>query len=130
MNGKNNFLLDTNIVLGFLNGNVKIKDFFEKKIADANLHVSQITHMELLGYPGITTHEEKSLKTFLTYLKILPISDAVFDQAILLRQATKLKLPDALIAATAITCNFTLVTCDSDLLNKSTHFHSINPIIT
>lgn len=128
MNGKDNFLLDTNIVLGFLNGNVKIKDFFEKKLAHANLHASQITRMELLGYPGITTHEEKSLKTFLTYLKILPISDAVCDQAILLRQTTKLKLPDALIAATAITCNLILVTCDSDLLNKNTHFHSVNPI--
>lgn len=130
MSGKNNFLLDTNIILGFLNGNAKIKDFFEKKLTHANLHVSQITRMELLGYPGITTQEEKSLKTFLSYTKILPISDSVCDQAIHLRKEIKLKLPDALIAATAITANLVLVTCDLDLLNKSPRFSSLNPITT
>lgn len=128
MNGKDNFLLDTNIVLGFLSGNTKISDFFKKKLMQSNLHVSQITRMELLGYLGITPQEEENLKKFLSYLKVLPINEAVCDQAIILRQEKKLKLPDALIAATAICFDLVLVTCDSDLLNKSSHFRSINPI--
>lgn len=99
MNGKDNFLLDTNIVLGFLSGNTKITDFFEKKLMQSNLHVSQVTRMELLGYPGITSQEKKNLKKFLSYVKILPINEAICDQAISLRREKKLKLPDALIAA-------------------------------
>ncbi len=127
MSGKDNFLLDTNIVLGFLNGNVKITDFFEKNLMQSNLHVSQITRMELLGYPGITVQEEKQLKKFLSYVKILPINEAICDQVIHLRREKKLKLPDALIAATAIYFDLVLVTCDSDLLNKSKRFRSISP---
>lgn len=130
MNGKDNFLLDTNIVLGFLGGNAKISDFFEKKLMRSNLHVSQITRMELLGYHSITSQEEKHLKNFLSYVKILPINEAVCDQAISLQREKKLKLPDALIAATAIYFDLVLVTCDSDLLDKSSHFRSIDPITT
>ncbi|HLB56711.1 MAG TPA: type II toxin-antitoxin system VapC family toxin [Coxiellaceae bacterium] len=128
MNGKDNFLLDTNVVLGFLNGNSKISDFFEKKLMQSTLHVSQITRMKLLGYSGITSEEEKHLKKFLSYVKVLPINDAVCDQAITLRREKKLKLPDALIAATAICFDLMLVTCDSDLLDKNSHFRSMNPI--
>lgn len=128
MNGKDNFLLDTNAVLGFLNGNEKISAFFEKKLMQSNLHVSQITRMELLGYTNITSQEEMNLKKFLSYVQILPINDAVCNQAICLRQEKKMKLPDALIAATTICFNLVLVTCDSGLLNKSAHFRSINPI--
>jgi len=128
MNGKDNFLLDTNIVLGFLNGHVKINDFFQQHLAKQTLYVSQITRMELLGYANITSNEETCLNRFLSFVKILPISDAVCDQAISLRRKTRLKLPDALIAATAICFNFVLVTCDADLLGNIDQLQSINPV--
>src|SRR3990167_9959081 len=98
MNGKDSFLLDTNIVLGFLNGNAKIGDFFQKKLMRSKLHVSQITRMELLGFPNIAAQEEKHLKDFLSYVTVLPITETMCDQAIKLRREKKLKLPDALIA--------------------------------
>ena len=50
MNGKDNFLLDTNIVLGFLKGQEPIIGFLQK-YPQATMAVSQITRMELLGYP-------------------------------------------------------------------------------
>lgn len=128
MNGKGDFLLDTNIILGFLNGHAKINDFFRKNLKQQVIYASQITRMELLGYPNITTDEESSLKSFLSLIKILPISDVICDQAIILRRKKRLKLPDALIAATAICYDLSLITCDTDLLNSIETLQSVNPI--
>jgi len=128
MNGKNRFLLDTNIILGFLNGHKMISDFFQKFLTEKELYVSQISRMELLGYPTITAEEEGCIHHFLSLVKILPISDSICNQAIVLRRQTRLKLPDALIAATAICFDLKLVTCDTDLLN--THIpdlQNVNP---
>lgn len=128
MNGIDNVLLDTNVVLGFLNGDAKINSFFEKQLIKSHLHISQITRMELLGYPNISPDEEKVLKDFLSQVKVLPIDDTVCDQAIILRKEKKLKLPDALIAATAISFNLALITCDADFSKNSDRFRIVNPM--
>lgn len=130
MNGKNNFLLDTNIVLGFLNGNPAINKFFQDNTEESQLKCSQVTRMELLGFPNITTDEEKKLKSFLSFVKILPITDEICNQTIMLRQQKKIKLPDALIVSTAICFNLTLITCDKDLLGKINSVKSINPVLS
>lgn len=128
MNGTDNVLLDTNVILGFLNGNAKINSFFEKQLMKSHLHVSQVTRMELLGYPNISPDEEKFLKSLLSQVKILPIDDTVCDQAIDLRKEKKLKLPDALIAATAISFNLVLITCDADFSKNCSRFRVVNPM--
>lgn len=131
MNGKNNFLVDTNIILGFLGGHKEINIFFQQNLTNQILSASQISRMELLGYPNITIEEETSLNSFLLLVKILPITDAICNQAITLRRKTRLKLPDALIAATAICFDLVLITCDADLLgniSNITSLKSINPV--
>src|SRR5579871_4128024 len=100
MNGKDSFLLDTNAILGFLNGHINVNGFFQKHLTSQIFHVSQISRMELLGYPNITAEEEACITHFLSLTKILPVTDIICDQAITLRRSTRLKLPDALIAAT------------------------------
>ena len=47
---------------------------------------------------------------------------------IALRRTTRLKLPDAIIAATAIVHELNLVTCDTNLANNSPGIQSLNPI--
>jgi len=128
MTGKDSvFLLDTNIILGFLKGDPKISEFFHQQPTNSIPVVSQITRMELLGFPNITAEEESCINRFLSFTKILPITDIICDQAILLRRKTRLKLPDALIAATAISSKLILVSCDSDLLSHVENLQSINP---
>ncbi len=48
MSGNSKFLLDTNIVLGFLSGQAKICDFLHQKLTEEVPCLSQITRMELL----------------------------------------------------------------------------------
>jgi len=125
MNGKINFLLDTNIVLGFLNGHEAISRLFQNHLTGKKLAVSQITRLELLGYPGINSNEEKILNQFLDLVDVLPLNDLVADKTISLRRTTRLKLPDAIIAATAMVNELTLVTCDNNLANSTSELQSL-----
>lgn len=80
MNGNNNFLLDTNIVVGFLNGHPAISHYFQNNLVEKKIFVSQITRMELLGFPQINEEEEKVIKQFLQFTAILPIDDSIVEK--------------------------------------------------
>lgn len=130
MNGNDSFLLDTNIVLGFLNGHEAIVKFFNLNLLNKTLKVSQITRMELLGFPNITPDEESKLKSFLSLVDILPITDLVCDESINVRRSSRLKLPDAMIVASALIYNHVLVTCDTHVAScKLNEFKAINPLV-
>jgi predicted nucleic acid-binding protein len=71
--------------------------------------------MELLGYPGITTDEDSLIRQRLAKLTYLAITTEIEDKAIDLRRARRVKLPDALIASTAMIHGLTLLTMDMGL---------------
>ncbi|MCK5716471.1 MAG: type II toxin-antitoxin system VapC family toxin [Thiomargarita sp.] len=128
MNGMDNFLLDTNAVLDFLKGEDKITTIFNTKLKDKNKFVSEITRMELLGYPDITSEEEETIDQFLSLVEILPCDEIVVKRVIQLRRMTKrLKLPDALIAATAIEYQLILVSRDKVFSLSILGLKLINP---
>ncbi len=72
--------------------------------------VSVITLVEVLGYHKLSQPARGELEKFLAATDILPLTGAVVAQAITLRQARKMSLGDALIAATALTERRTLLT--------------------
>ena len=71
--------------------------------------------MELLGFPGISRDEESIIRQKLERLHYLPLTRAVEDVVISLRQTRKIKLPDAIIAATALCAGAELLTLDKPL---------------
>ena len=100
-------LLDTNAVLYHLHGKLG------EPLPDRSLNVSVITEIELLGFPDIKPHEVHAIEHFLKQVMILDISSNVKREAIRLRQTAAAKLPDAIIAATAIAHGLELWTNDS-----------------
>jgi predicted nucleic acid-binding protein len=119
MNGLK-FLLDTNIVIGLLKGNVKAIDLAEAVALDLSVSaVSQITRMELLGFSDMTQTEESRIKQFLQACNVLLIDERVEQETIRLRKVTSLKLPDAIIAATSVVHNAALLTLDDKLASHS-----------
>lgn len=56
------------------------------------------------------------LRGFLKELNVIPLDEVVQDKAITLRKAYSIKLPDAIIAATALTRQAVLASNDRDLL--------------
>lgn len=110
------YLLDTNFILGMLKANPEVLDVINReRLMAGQCAYSAITRMELLGFPGITGDEDSLIRRRLSMFTYLPVDVAVEDQAIALRRRRRVKLPDALIAATAITHGLRLLTLDVGL---------------
>lgn len=110
-------LLDTNIILGVVKGNVdavsKLSGFELKNCA-----FSSVTRMELLGFNGITPHEIKIISALLGQMTQISLDRAIEDKTIDLKRQHRMKLPDAIILATAINHQIELLTLDKKLANK------------
>ena len=86
--------------------------------------------MELLGFPGITSAEEVLIQAKMASLIYLPITSAVEDMAISLRRTRRVKLPDAIVAASALEAGAELLTFDhqlQSLMAVELHGRSTNP---
>jgi predicted nucleic acid-binding protein len=102
------YLLDTNIVLYILNGDEDLVTFLNNQ----QLHISVITEMELLSFPNISNQESEDISDFIKDLEIIPLNEHVKNIAISTRKIHKLKLPDSIVAASAIANNIQMITAD------------------
>lgn len=105
-------LLDTNIVIYLQKG------MLLDSLPIAQYAISVITEMELRSYPAITESQEQSLNSLINDIQVIGLTDAIKEQAIKLRKEHLLKLPDAVICATAITEQAVLLTNDKRLHEK------------
>jgi toxin FitB len=83
-----------------------------------------------LGFPGISSEEEAALLAFIQSCPPYPLDDGVLQQAIRLRQQKKMKLGDAIIAATALEYEIPLVTRNEDDFKHIPGLDLINPFAT
>ena len=107
------FVLDTNIILYFLGG--RLADHFPA----GAYAISVISELELLAYPGLVASEEQRIRDFLADVPITDLTPSVKLHAVNLRKRFGLKLPDAIVAATALALNAVLLTNDQRLLALS-----------
>lgn len=108
MSGNNSAIVDTNILVYLFKGNERIFDLLNGR----DIWVSFITEMEILAFEGHTPAEIQTIKKFLSECRIIDINRAIKDTAIDIRKSDKVKLPDAIIAATAHYLNLPLITAD------------------
>ncbi len=102
-------VLDTNVVIYHLNGQLA-------SALEGDLCVSILTEIELLGYHGLTDLTEFPIRQFLKLVRCVEIDSEVKRMAISLRRNSKLRLADAVIAATAMVTGGELITNDATLL--------------
>ncbi len=107
------FVLDTNIILYFLGG--RLADPFPV----GDYAISVISELELLAYPGLVSSEEQRIRDFLADVPITDLTQSVKHHAVNLRKRFGLKLPDAIVAATTLAQEATLLTNDQRLLALS-----------
>ena len=110
-------LLDTNIVLGLLKNTVDMTQLDERRRPEPDeCAYSAITRIELLGFPGIGGEEDRIIRDMLDNFQYLGVTRQIEDAAISIRRSrTSVKLPDALIIATARVHHVRLVTLDHNL---------------
>lgn len=99
------FLLDSNIVIYHAE---KKYGCLEAVFQEDTLYVSEITRLEVLGYPKIGDLKPLFEQLFAEFT-VIPISKAIIDRAILIRQQKSMSLGDAIIAATALQNDLTIV---------------------
>ncbi|MDE5121133.1 MAG: type II toxin-antitoxin system VapC family toxin [Trichodesmium sp. St19_bin1] len=104
-------VLDTNVALFYLSGRLV------NPLPNATYFVSVVTEIELLSYPNLTPVVEVEIRDFLAQIIVVDINYHIKELAIALRKNYKLKLPDAVVAATAQHENADLLTNDSKLMN-------------
>lgn len=101
-------VLDTNIVLYLLKGDDKL----EVLLQGANVFLSVITKVELLSHPDLDEAGEQVIRDLLQHVKLMEFTSTIQERTVLLRRQFKMKLPDAVIAATAAFLNIRLITAD------------------
>ncbi|GAC1304241.1 MAG: hypothetical protein NVSMB24_11430 [Mucilaginibacter sp.] len=101
-------VVDTSLIINLFNG---IKEV-EELITGRSLFVSIISEIEVLSFPNITAKDSELLKSFLSECYIVDIEPAIKDITIAVRSKFKVKLPDAVIAATALYYDLPLFTMD------------------
>ena len=106
MNGID-YMADTNALIYLLSGDSCMKSYLANYIG-----LSVISEIELLSFPGITSFEEQQIRSFIKDCTVLFLTENVKNKTIALRRSYKVKLPDAIIAATAIENNLQLITAD------------------
>lgn len=120
------YLLDTNAVIDFCNNKLPVNatNFIES----IDPKISVITAIELFAFVIISKTEKKVLQEFTGFATIYDKID--FDiriQAIAIRQTYKTKLPDAIIAATALAYNLTLITRNTSDFKNIAGLKILNP---
>jgi predicted nucleic acid-binding protein len=105
------YLIDTNILIYYFNGSLSAsaKEKITAMLTD-DFNISVISKMEFLGFSRFDSREKQEAARFISFADVLPLSDAIVERTIQLKQIAKIKLPDAIIGATALCHNLNLVT--------------------
>lgn len=110
MNG-NKILLDTNAFIYFFEGRSTITDLV---VNTPEIYFSAISEIELLSATHLTPKEIDSIKAFLLLCQRVELITDIIDQTIMIRRQYRFKVPDAIIAASALYLKIPLVSADMD----------------
>jgi len=118
------FLIDTNILIDFQTKRIPQSglDFVADAIDDTFI-ISFVSYIEFLGYKNVT----KAMEDFISIAETIEINKAIINQTVLIRKANKISFADAVIAATAMVHNLTLLSHNAKDFKKIRGLRIIDP---
>ena len=100
-------LLDSNIIIYCIQPKFQsLRNWVQSNCVS----VSAITLVEVLGFHQLTKADQQDFEELFNCTETYPVSSEIVDLAICLRQQRKMSLGDAIIAATSLVYQKTLVT--------------------
>jgi len=118
------YLIDTNVLIDAQMGHLSEKGLiFLADVINENFIISFITLIEYLGYKDIS----KSSEEFIALAETIEVDKAIIKNCIDLRKNYKIKLPDAIIAATALAHNLILMTSNEKDFTEIQNLLVVNP---
>ena len=125
------YLYDTNIFIYYLADDITVNSWFTEEFL--NLHeilVSPIIRIELLSFVGLSKEEQQSIEDLLSQFNTVSLLREIENQTIQIKRQYKIKLPDAIIAATAINQDAFLVTRNVGDFKGITGLKIENPFVS
>ncbi len=123
-------MIDTNAVIDYLGKKLPLDGLtFLDQIIDQIPIISVITKIEVLGFNASDEHYQ-ILTDFMNDASILNLSNHIVDASIEIRKNYKTKLPDAIIAATAIVHGLTLISRNVSDFNKIKGLQILDPHVS
>ena len=122
----NKIFLDTNAFIYFFEGRRKITELV---VSTPEVYFSAISEIELLSVAHLTSDETEQIKAFLRLCQRVELTTEIIEQTIQLRQQYHFKIPDAIIAASALSLNLPLVSADTDF-EKVANLNLVSDILT
>ncbi|MCZ7358424.1 MAG: type II toxin-antitoxin system VapC family toxin [Candidatus Methanoperedens sp.] len=112
--GMNRYLLDTNILIYYFADVIPLEELDTvENILKMSFNISIITRIEFLGWDKHTKEGYDKAKEFVSFAKTIPLNNKIADLTVDIGRNHRIKLPDAVIAATALSGDLILVTRNS-----------------
>jgi predicted nucleic acid-binding protein len=129
--GRLNYLWDTNTVIYYFNKSFPLsgEKFIDEILTKEQPFISVITEIELLCWRSATEKDVIILKGFLSDSLVYELDKDIKLKTIEVRKQFKLKLPDAIIAASALIKNRTLITRNTSDFIKIPYLKTIDPFL-
>ena len=118
------YLIDSNVLMDAQSKKLHINGLqFLAQAIDDDFTISFVSYIEFLGYRDVTS----SMEEFVAIATVIETNKAIIETTIALRKRHRIKLPDAIIAATAIVYGRTLITRNIQDFNEIEGLNIINP---
>lgn len=122
------YLIDTSAVIKYLNGTLPDNGLlFIDEIVDRKSCVSFVSEIELQVWNPTNPEDLEVYQAFITDSTVVGISPAIVSETIRIRKDFKVKLPDAIIAATALINGWVLIADNDKDFKKIIGLKYINP---
>ena len=122
------YLWDTNTAIYYLQKQLPIaaEKFIDDMLQQDLPIISAITEIELLCWKAATRKDEEVLHSFVNDSFVIELEQPIKLRTANIRKQYKIKLPDAIIAATALVYNLTLITRNSTDFKNIEGLHLID----
>jgi len=122
------YLLDSNTVIDYIGRQHPDKGRqWLNNIIDDEINVSIITEIEVLSYNPDKGDNYQVLVDFFDVANIFELTGNVVSKTIQIRQKQRIKLPDTIIAATALVNNLTVISRNTKDFRNIEGLEVINP---
>ena len=121
------YLIDTNVIIGYLDNKLPTHGMvLMNGIIDDTPNISVITKIEVLRF-NTSSDTYKVLEDFIRESSVFDLNDLVVENTISICKSHRIKLPDAIIAATALVYNLILITRNISDFKNINGLELVNP---
>ena len=121
---------DTNAIIFFLQDLLpqRSKDFLLQELKQNTPHFSIISEIELLSWPKLSKPESQTIADFLSHFERIELTEEIKLETIRIRRTIGLKVPDSIIAASALTFQTQLLSNNFKDFTRVPHLELIDPL--